>query len=194
MSAVRPVATYEDLLALPPHHVGEIIDGVLHSQPRPAVRHARSASSLGGRLYGFDGDGGGTGPGGWWILVEPELHLGRHVLVPDLSGWRRENLPALPDAAWIEQAPDWVCEVLSPGTLRIDRGPKLRIYAEHGVRHAWLLDPIGRQLEIYERNQAGRWELLEVQSGDDQVRAAPFESMLLPLSALWLPEPPPVSG
>ena len=41
-------------------------------------------------------DLGETGPGGWVILDEPELHLGRRPdkLVPDLAGWRRERMPA----------------------------------------------------------------------------------------------------
>lgn len=187
MNAALKSATYEDLLQLPEHRVGEIIDGVLHSQPRPAVRHARSASKLGARLDTYDDDVSGGDRGGWWILDEPELHLGKHVLVPDLAGWRRERLAVLPDAAWIELAPDWICEVLSPGTARIDRGPKLRIYAEHGVRHAWLLDPVVRSLEVFERDAQGRWVVLAVHGGDDEVNAPPFESLRLPLSSLWLP-------
>ncbi|MDR2154115.1 MAG: Uma2 family endonuclease, partial [Burkholderiaceae bacterium] len=113
-------ATYEDLCALPPNRVGEIVRGVLYSHPRPASRHARSSSVLGGKLYPrFDeGDGG---PGGWWILDEPELHLGDDVLVPDLGGWRRERMPVFPDVAWFDLAPDWICEVLSPSTARLDR-------------------------------------------------------------------------
>jgi len=82
---------------------------------------------------------GSGGPGGWWILGEPELHFGEQVVVPDLAGWRRERLPAMPAAAFFSLAPDWVCEVLSPSTGRIDRGRKLRIYAEAGVAHAWFV-------------------------------------------------------
>src|SRR6185503_17557356 len=122
----RQRATYEDVLAAPRNRVAEILFGVLHSHPRPAAPHARAASVLGVRLGGpFDlGEGG---PGGWVILDEPEVHLGEHVLVPDLAGWRRERMPALPEAAYFELAPDWVCEVLSPGTQAIDRADKMPI-------------------------------------------------------------------
>ena len=114
------VATpYDALLTLPDNLVGEIIDGELRTQPRPAPRHARSASSLGGDLVG-PFDKGKGGPGGRWILDEPECHLDGQVLVPDLAGWRRERMPALPETAWFELAPDWVCEVLSPGTARVE--------------------------------------------------------------------------
>ena len=136
----KPLKTvYEQFLATPSHLVAEIIRGVLVTQPRPAPRHARAASVLGVRLGGpFDlGEGG---PGGRVILDEPEVHLGEHVLVPDLAGWRRERLPALPETAYFELAPDWVCEVLSPGTQAIDRADKMPIYADHGdalaTRHA----------------------------------------------------------
>jgi len=110
-------ATYEGPAAVPPLLVAEILCGQLHTHPRPAPRHAVASSALGGAL--FDPFGRGTaGPGGWWILDEPEIHLDRHVVVPDIAGWRRERLPALPETAWFAIAPDWVCEVLSPATAQ----------------------------------------------------------------------------
>ena len=135
-------ATYEDVLNAPENKVAEILDGELFLSPRPAPRHAAAASSLGGRVGG-PFDGGIGGPGGWWILDEPELHFGEHVLVPDLAGWRRERMPAIPDVAFFTLAPDWVCEVLSPSTARIDRGEKLPIYAR-GRRRARLARRPGR--------------------------------------------------
>jgi len=127
-------ATYENLMQVPPHLVAEILYGRLHTHPRPAPRHARSTSALTGKLFGPYDEGDG-GPGGWWILDEPELHLGSEVLVPDLAGWRRERMPQLPETAWFELAPDWVCEVLSPSTAQTDRSLKLPLYAKHGIRH-----------------------------------------------------------
>lgn len=117
----RKAATYEDLTALPPHCVGEILAGDLHVSPRPRFRHARAAVWLDRRL-GPPFDDGQGGPGGWWILIEPELHLGEDIVVPDLAGWRRERLPTFPDVVFLDLAPDWVCEVVSPSTERIDRG------------------------------------------------------------------------
>lgn len=119
------------------------------------------------------------------ILDEPELHLGQHVLVPDLAGWRRTRMPELPvDRAFFDLAPDWVCEVLSPSTTSLDRGPKLRIYADHEVAHVWLVDPEAYTLEIFERDPRG-YRLLEVFSGTEPVRAAPFDAIELDLGALW---------
>ncbi len=124
--AAPRLATYEDLLQVPPHLVAEIVNGRLVTHPRPAPRHLLASSMLGNKLGApfREGDGG---PGGWWILDEPELHLGPQVLVPDLAGWRRVRLPA-----WFELALDWVCEVLSPDTARLDRVEKLPAWVPMG--------------------------------------------------------------
>lgn len=180
--ARRP-ATYEDLLAVPEHQVAELVHGDLVVSPRPAPRHAWAGSSLGAKLVPPFSWGNG-GPGGWWIVGEPELHLGRHVLVPDIAGWRRERLPVLPREAYFNLSPDWVCEILSPSTTRLDRVRKLPIYAEHGVRHAWLVDPVVRTLEVY-RLEGMRWSPVASHGDDETVRAEPFEEVELGLTVLW---------
>jgi Uma2 family endonuclease len=181
--AALRMATYEDLMAVPEHLVAEIIHGSLVTHPRPAPRHARASSCIGMQVGG-PFDMGKGGPGGWWILDEPELHLGPQVLVPDLAGWRRERMPALPDTAWFELVPDWVCEVLSPATRTIDRRDKMPLYARHGVSWLWLIDPDARLLEAYACQQ-GAWTLLTTLAGDDPVRVAPFDAVEFSLGALW---------
>ena len=185
---LRP-ATYADLEAVPPHQVAEIIDGTLHVSPRPAPKHAFASSRLGGRLDGPFGLGEG-GPGGWIILDEPELHLGEHVLVPDLAGWRVERMPELPETAYFSLAPDWICEVLSPSTERRDRIKKMRIYARYQVSHVWLLDPVERTLEVLELGEKGRWEIIGLHEDAERVRAEPFDAIDLDLSLLWSPTSP----
>ena len=180
----RRIATYEDILALPENLVGEIIHGQLHTMPRPAPRHARAYSALGGTLGGAY-DWSPSGPGDWWIIDEPELHLGGHVLVPDLAGWRRERMPSLPETAWFELAPDWVCEILSPGTARTDRAVKMPIYAGLGIPHLWLVDPDARTLEVYSLAPQARWLLLATLQGDDPVSQLPFEALSFSLAMLW---------
>lgn len=118
---------------MPDTQVAEILAGELHTSPRPTPRHAVASSGLGADLSG-PFDRGRGGPGGWWILDEPEIHVGDDVVVPDLAGWRRTRLPEMP-AAFFTLAPDWVCKTLSPSTEHIDRGTKLAIYAREGVAH-----------------------------------------------------------
>jgi Uma2 family endonuclease len=146
-SMVNPIqrrATYADLLDVPENMLGEIIDGELLTQPRPAAPQARAASRLGMDL-GAPFDRGKGGPGGWIILYGPELHLNGDALVPDLAGWRRERMGELPQVAAFELAPDWVCEVLSPSTQSHDRVKKMRAYARERVSHVWLVDPRRRR-------------------------------------------------
>lgn len=178
----RP-AVYDDLLALPDHVVGEIVGGELFVSPRPTPRHAAVSSGIGGKLWPpyHNGDGG---PGGWWILDEPELHLGDDVVVPDLAGWRRTRMPVMPDTAYATIVPDWICEVLSPGTARLDRHRKLDVYAREGVAYAWLVDPLARTLEALQLENS-RWVILAVHAGNDEARVPPFTDISLPLASLW---------
>ena len=193
MASPRRKATYQDVLDAPEHVVAEIIDGELFTSPRPASPHARATSIIGSELMGlFDGPPGAAGkPGGWWLLDEPELHLGDDVIVPDMVGWRRERMPVLPNVAAFKQVPDWVCEVVSPSTGRIDRGRKMRIYAREGLAHLWIVDPIVRTLEVY-RLEEGRWLVASTHDGDGGVRAEPFEAVELEMGRWWLsPTPAP---
>jgi Uma2 family endonuclease len=179
----RP-ATYEDLVKVPDIMVAEIVDGELHASPRPAPPHASAAFGLGGGLVGVSQSRRGR-RGGWWILPEPELHLEPDTLVPDLAGWRRPRMAALPSTAYFTLAPDWVCEVLSPSTVSFDRLKKLGVYAREGVGHAWLVDPIARTLEVL-RLEAGRWLIVATHGGDESVRAEPFAEVEIALASLWV--------
>lgn len=178
--------TYQDIVDLPEHKVGEIVSGDLYASPRPAGTHGVAATVLATLLVPPFQFGRG-GPSGWWILMEPELHLGEDVLVPDLAGWRRERLPDV-GAAHFETPPDWICEVLSPSTAKLDRIRKMPLYAAAGVPHAWLVDPLSRTLETFE-NDGGLWRVTSGYAEAEEVRAAPFEELELELSLLWVPEP-----
>lgn len=149
----RREASFEDLEGIPPHRVGEIIGGELYVSPLPSPIHSRVTMRLSQALSPFDQSPRGEGPSGWVILFEPELHLGRAALVPDLAGWKRERLPELPDTAALTLAPDWLCEVLSPSTETLDRARKMGSYAREGVKHLWLADPRTRLLEVYRLEQ-----------------------------------------
>jgi Uma2 family endonuclease len=182
-------ATYADLEAVPDHLVAEIINGVLETHPRPRPRHGAAAGELYAELT-LPFRRGRGGPGGWIFVIEPELHLGRHVVVPDIAGWRRERLPVEPETAFIETPPDWVCEILSPSTARLDRGPKRRIYAEAGVEHLWLLDPADGVLEGFALT-GGRWLLLGTVERGEAVALPPFDAVSFPLDDLFPFDDPP---
>jgi Uma2 family endonuclease len=175
-------ATYEDLWRVPDTMVAEIVDGELFASPRPRPRHSVAGSALGADLN--SAFGGGSGPGGWWILDEPELHLAADILVPDIAGWRLERLPKMPDEAYFTLAPDWICEVVSPHNEKHDRNRKMPVYARESVRHAWLVDPLDRTVEVF-RLEHGAWALIGVHGNDEIVRAEPFDAIEIDLPRLW---------
>ena len=179
-------------MKVPDHLVAEIINGELITSPRPSPRHALASSALGASLifpfqFGTGGGGGGDGPGGWWILDEPELHLGeeKEIVVPDVAGWRRDRMPELPrEEAFFRVAPDWACEVVSPSTVRLDRVRKMTVYARNEVHHLWLVDPLAQTLEVY-RLEEGRWFVVSAHAGTERVRAEPFDAVELDMTRWW---------
>lgn len=184
--ARRP-ASYQDVLDAPEHLVAELIAGELHTHPRPAPSHATAASVLGMDI-GSPFQRGRGGPGGWWIVDEPELHLHEDVLVPDLAGWRRERMPEQPKTAYYELSPDWVCEVLSPSTARVDRVLKVPVYVRERIAHVWLVNPADQTLEVL-RLDGESYRLIATHGGSALVRAEPFAAVELELGALWAGSP-----
>ena len=185
--AIEPEDLYAQLEALPENFTGEIINGRLYAQPRPVSRHALTSSNLGGELYSPYHRGRG-GPGGWWILDEPELHFIRdtEVLVPDLAGWRRERMPRLPSDHRFDVVPDWVCEIVSPSTARTDRFTKMPVYGRYGVSYLWLVDPVARTLETFTLRE-GQWTVIGLFQDQEIVSVEPFQEIGLELGALWEP-------
>ncbi len=181
----RTETLYAAIEALPEGVTGEIIRGQLHTQPRPSGPHALASSNLGMDL-GYRYSRGRGGPGGWWIIDEPELHFIRdtEILVPDLAGWRRERMPELPQDQRFEVVPDWVCEVLSPATASKDREIKMPVYAGYGVAHAWLVDPREETLEAFALRE-GAWEPAGTYAGEDPVDAPPFPEAGFRVADLW---------
>lgn len=177
---------YEQLEALPERLTGEILNGQLHTEPRPSGRHLRVESALGSKVHRFYDEGDG-GPGGWWILVEPEVHLVRdvEVAVPDIGGWRRERMSTPPDDHRFEIIPDWVCEVLSPSSASKDREIKMPLYASYGVAYLWLVDPKRRTLEAYALDD-GEWQQVARAQADQVISVPPFEALRLELASLWV--------
>lgn len=176
---------YDELCDLPEGVTGEILAGQLHSMPRPSGRHGVAEGALNIDIGGPFNFGRG-GPGGWWIIPEPEIHFLRdtEVAVPDLAGWRRERMPQVPDGHRFEVVPDWVCEILSPSTARKDRFIKLPIYAKYGVAHVWLVDPEARTLEAFELRD-GFWLRIAALQDDAPVRVEPFDAIEFSLADLW---------
>jgi Uma2 family endonuclease len=179
----KPRATYRDLIESPAHMVAEIIGGELRLSNRPATPSTAAVTTLGNQL-GPPFHHGSGGPGGWLILRGPELHLGDDIVVPDLAGWRRERVPTLPDTTSFTLAPDWLCEVSSPSTARVDRMLKMPLYLKAKVAHVWLVDPIAEAIDVF-RNDGKAWTLVVTVGADMKARIEPFDAAELDLARLW---------
>lgn len=185
MSAQVKPGLYEQLLALPEHVTGEILNGELYAMPRPRGRHGVAESALGMRIGPRSIlEKAGRAAGG--SIIEPEVHFVRdvEVAVPDLAGWRRERMPSVPDEHRFEIVPDWICEILSPSTAKKDRVVKLPVYARHGVGHVWIVDPEARTLDAFELRE-GFWALIAGLKDDEPVAVPPFEAISFSLGDLW---------
>ena len=179
---------WQDVLAAPPGLRAEVVGGELITAPRPNPRHGRVQAVMSSELSG-PFDLGRGGPGGWWILIEPDVSFGPHDIVsPDLVGWRRERVPEFPDEQPIAIRPDWICEVLSPRTARRDRTAKSDLYLHHGMPHYWLVDPDLRSLEAYER-EGGRWVRLGAWTEEDTAAIPPFDAIEIRVGDLFPPPP-----
>src|SRR5690606_5142713 len=151
--------------------------------PRPGLPHQFAAYELGWELGGPYRRGLG-GPGGWWFIGEPELHLGDDILIPDLAGWRTSRMATVPTMPATSLAPDWVCEVLSPSTAGFDRTVKMAAYAAAGVEWMWLVDPPARMVQAFGRT-AGGWQLEGQAAGNVRILLRPFDVAAVNLGVLW---------
>lgn len=181
-------ATYDDLYNIPENMTGEIIDGELFVSPRPSMEHIFATSLLGSELI-FSYYHGRGGPGGWIILAEPELKLEEDILVPDLAGWKKGRFSKPKGHNWISITPDWVCEILSPSSIRQDRIIKMATYARHLIPYFWLVDPYNKTLEVL-KLESGKWIFAGGYTENSKVRAEPFQEIEIDLAKLWFEEHP----
>ena len=136
--AAAKLATYADLVALGPDVRAEVIRGVVTVTPSPSPSHQSAVGNLHADLLGPFQRGRG-GPGGWWFIQDVDVSFGRHDIVrPDITGWRKENVPSFPREQPVAFRPDWICQALSPGNAATDLGDKRAIYEQAEVPWYWV--------------------------------------------------------
>ena len=184
MLIAKSISLYEQLEQLPESLTGQILNGQLYTHPRPNGKHILISSNVGAELHG-PFQKGKNGPGGWWILQEPEVHLtlNSEVVVPDLAGWKKERLPEIPDTHKFTVIPDWICEIFSPSTESIDKEIKMPLYAKYGVKYLWLIHPIKKSLQAFKLTN-NEWILQGTFEGNDAISIEPFDSINIKLNDL----------
>ena len=183
-------ASAGDLLALAEGvRFHEVIGGEIVRKAMPSPRHGNAQGAIRARLDPFHRRPGGKAPGGWWFLTEVEVELERgEVYRPDVAGWRRERLPALPESTPLTLRPDWVCEILSRSNASTDTVTKLRVYHRVAVPHYWLVDPDEETLTVLRFTPEGYVTAVAAARGE-RVRAEPFEAVELQVDSLFGGDP-----
>jgi Uma2 family endonuclease len=103
----------------------EVIRGELVPKEGGSFEHAVTQAAISAVLGAFDGRSRPGRIGGWWLGISVEVGLETHeVFLPDVAGWRIDRVPEPPRGRPVRIRPDWVCEILSPSTMRRDRGPQ----------------------------------------------------------------------
>jgi Uma2 family endonuclease len=184
-------ATEFDLRAIPEDRTAHLVEGRIYSHARPRVAHADLMGALFREISSAFNDTRRGGPGGWLFLIEPELRIGRDILVPDIAAWRRERMPRAPAVSQIALAPDWICEVLSKGTEAFDRGPKRRCYARGQVTHLWYVQPESKLIEVF-RKEGEFYASVSEGLFNARIALEPFEAAPIELGELgeWSDEVP----
>jgi Uma2 family endonuclease len=169
--------TYADYLTWSATYGDELINGAAYVRepPGPSPSHQWMAFELGRQIANaLEGKP-------WRVCMAPfDIRLPKSteaddqvdtVVQPDV--FIVSDLQKI-DARGMRGAPDWIAEVLSPGTTRHDRLVKLPVYERAGVREVWLIDPIKRMLTLYrlEAGRYGRATLLELK-GQTALTAVP---------------------
>jgi Uma2 family endonuclease len=187
----RKLATIHDLLAIPEERrFHEIIDGELVSKAMPSPKHGGAQASLASLVFRpYNRRPGGRWPGGWWFATEVEILFEEHEAYrPDVAGWHRARLPALPNETPLLVRPDWICEILSPSNTRHDLVKKLRVYQRCQVPHYWVVDPMNEMLTVHRWAPEGYLNVLSAARGE-RVKAEPFDAIEWPIGVLFGDDP-----
>jgi len=139
--------TYADYQRLPDDGWRyEVIEGDLHMTPAPSTKH----QTVGFNLKLAIGSFVKANKSGCVLDAPIDVRLGKFAdpVQPDILFIRQERLGII-KGGWIEGAPDWIVEILSPSNWLDDRRTKYRLYARAGVGEYWIVDPDQRQVEVF---------------------------------------------
>ena len=137
--------TYDDYRNTPDDRRYELLDGELVMAPAPSLRHQRTGIRLSSLLHAFV-----TGRRLGEVFSPPcdVILSDTDVVQPDLLFVSRERGRILLEGDAVRGAPDLVVEILSPSTAARDRTLKRVLYARHGVREYWLVDPDAETITV----------------------------------------------
>ena len=178
--ALHRKRTYEDYRRTPDDERYELLDGELIMVPAPRVDHQRVVVRLTILLQTFVEERG-LGE----VLVAPcDVVLSdTDVVQPDVLFVSRERAHVIVPEN-LRGAPDLVVEVLSPSTGERDRTVKRALYARHGVREYWQVDPQARTVTVL-RAPGADFESADVYRGDRVARSTVLDGFGVELERIF---------
>lgn len=172
----QKIYTVEDIYALPEGRRAELIDGQIYDMAPPNTVHQRILMNLAGEIREYIKNRGGSCevfPAPFAVFLNNDSH---NYVEPDISVICDKNKL---DDRGCSGAPDWIIEILSPGTERVDCGAKLFKYRSAGVKEYWTVNPRLHTVSVYdfEHNEKnGQY------SFDDEISVCIYEDLVIRIS------------
>ncbi|GAB4417843.1 MAG: Uma2 family endonuclease [Thermodesulfovibrionales bacterium] len=175
------VYTYKDYCLLPEGAPYQLIGGELVMTPSPVPYHQRISKRLEFLLYDFVEKKRDMGE----VFYSPiDVYLEEtEVYQPDIIFVSKERLNIIGEKK-IEGAPDIVIEILSPATAYYDLRHKKTVYAKHGVKEYWIVDPMEKSIEIFE-NRDHEFVLTDKATGKGNVKSKLLEGFEVEIEEIF---------
>ncbi len=152
-----PVRFEEYLDWLTEESKADLIDGVIYMQSPPSDRHEKIFVFLIGILNAYVVRKKSGIVRGSRTAIKFSEYNGTQPDLVFISNANRDLIHPY----FVEGVADVLVEIISPSTRHIDRGKKMRLYAEHNVQELWLIDPDRRTAEFF-HNDYGEWNEMPV--------------------------------
>lgn len=172
----KHIYTIEDIYALPEGQRAELIDGGFYMMAPPSTTHQRIVFSLGWMIGDHIKKNGGSCevfPAPFAVFLED---TDTTYVEPDLS--------VICDTDKIDDkgchgAPDWIIEVVSPSSKKLDYYTKLSKYQETGVKEYWIVDPLKEVVIVYNLSEM---DIPYIYHFSDKIKVHIYEDMEIDFS------------
>lgn len=172
------IYTTEDIYALPEGERAELIDGTIYDMAPPSTRHQIIVGELYATIRNFIKTHGGN--------CKPFISPFAVFLNEDSKNYLEPDISVICSLEKIDDkgchgAPDWIIEVVSPGTQARDYGIKLFKYRTAGVREYWIVNPMNKTVTVYDlENDTGTGQY----SFEESIQVNIFPKLIIKISDL----------
>ncbi|MCD8220914.1 MAG: Uma2 family endonuclease [Clostridiales bacterium] len=141
------IYTIEDIYDLPNGQRAELIDGQIYAMAPPTRKHQRLVIELSTTINSFIKSNGGS--------CEVDIAPFAVFLNEDEYNYVEPDISVICDPDKLTDkgcngAPDWIIEIVSPSSRRMDYYRKLNLYSNSGVREYWIVDPARQAVVVYD--------------------------------------------